>query len=126
VESYFSGIGYPIPANTNPAEFLLETVSSDFDNSKDLAEDRLRAIQTAWANSNEAKSGTRQVSERVRSTEKLVDKDSMEESARAGTGSITVALLHRSFVKSYRDVIAYGIRIAMYLGTNHHSPFKPY
>ncbi|KAJ5384071.1 Aminoacyl-tRNA synthetase class 1a anticodon-binding [Penicillium concentricum] len=116
VESYFSGIGYPIPANTNPAEFLLETVSSDFDNSKDLAEERLGTIQTAWANSNQAKSGTRQVSERVLSAEKHVNKDSMEETDRAGTGSITVALLHRSFVKSYRDVIAYGIRIAMYLG----------
>ncbi|KAJ5189084.1 Aminoacyl-tRNA synthetase class 1a anticodon-binding [Penicillium cf. griseofulvum] len=116
VESYFSGIGYPIPANTNPAEFLLETVSSDFDNSKDLAEERVGAIQSAWANSNEAKSGTRQVSERVRSTEKLVNNASLEETARVGMGSITVALLHRSFVKSYRDVIAYGIRIAMYLG----------
>ncbi|CAI7570960.1 unnamed protein product [Penicillium glandicola] len=117
VESYFSGIGYPIPAYTNPAEFILDIVNSDFDGSKDLEdEERVEAIQTAWATSNEAKSITRQISERVGSAEKLASKDSMEETARPGTVSITMALLHRSFVKSYRDVIAYGIRIAMYLG----------
>ena len=27
-----------------------------------------------------------------------------------------MTLVHRSFVKSYRDVVAYGIRIAMYTG----------
>ena len=90
MDSYFSGIGHPIPAQTNPAEFILDTVSSDFASSKDSGEDRVELIQTAWANSNEAKS------------------------------------LHRSFVKSYRDVIAYGIRIAMYLGKNHHASFKGY
>ncbi|KAJ6138892.1 hypothetical protein N7471_005378 [Penicillium samsonianum] len=116
VESYFNGIGYPIPTQTNPAEFLLDTVNSDFASSKDLDENRVEVIQTAWANSNEAKSLTRQVSERVRSAEKLANKACMEENTRPGTVSITIALLHRSFVKSYRDVIAYGIRIAMYLG----------
>ncbi|CAG8892093.1 unnamed protein product [Penicillium egyptiacum] len=114
VDSYFSDIGYPIPAQTNPAEFILDTVSSDFANSKE--EDRVGVIQTAWANSNEAKLLERQVSERVCSTEKSVNKASAEEETRSGTISITIALLHRSFVKSYRDVIAYGIRIAMYLG----------
>ncbi|KAG0160973.1 hypothetical protein PDIDSM_78490 [Penicillium digitatum] len=116
VESYFSGIGYPIPAQTNPAEFILDTVSSDFTNSKDFEEDRIQVIQTAWANSNEVKSLTSQVSERARSTKKFIDQASMDEKTRPGTISITLALLHRSFVKSYRDVIAYGIRIAMYLG----------
>lgn len=28
----------------------------------------------------------------------------------------TLILLHRSFIKSYRDAVAYGIRIAMYVG----------
>lgn len=34
---------------------------------------------------------------------------------------ITLALLHRLFIKSYRDVVAYGIRIVMYLGMYYHS-----
>lgn len=126
MDSYFSGIGYPIPAQTNPAEFILDTVSSDFASSKDSGEDRVELIQTAWANSNEAKSLTREVSERVHSAEKLANKDSVEENTRPGAVSITIALLHRSFVKSYRDVIAYGIRIAMYLGKDYHASFKAY
>lgn len=40
----------------------------------------------------------------------------MEDMARPGPVKITTALLHRSFIKSYRDVVAYGIRIVMYLG----------
>lgn len=126
MDSYFGSIGYPIPAQTNPAEFILDTVSSDFASSKDLEQDRVKVIQTAWTNSIEAKSLTREVSERVRSAEKLVNKDSLEGNSGPGTVSITIALLHRSFVKSYRDVIAYGIRIAMYLGKNYHAPFKPH
>lgn len=30
--------------------------------------------------------------------------------------STTLTLLHRSFIKSYRDVLVYGVRAAMYLG----------
>ncbi|PHH69070.1 hypothetical protein CDD82_98 [Ophiocordyceps australis] len=30
--------------------------------------------------------------------------------------SVTMTLMHRSFVKSYRDIVAYGIRLAMYTG----------
>ena len=41
---------------------------------------------------------------------------SSEDLSRPGSLRITVALLHRSFIKSYRDVVAYGIRIVMYLG----------
>lgn len=37
-------------------------------------------------------------------------------SSRTGGISIVMALIHRSFIKSNRDVVAYGIRIVMYLG----------
>lgn len=116
MESYFNGIGHPIPANTNPAEFLLDIVSSDFDNSKEAAGDRVKGIQNAWAESNEAHAITRRVSEQVGAAEKVANNELSGDMARAGVISVTAALLHRSFIKSYRDVIAYGIRIAMYLG----------
>jgi hypothetical protein len=29
---------------------------------------------------------------------------------------VPFTLIHRSFIKSYRDVVAYGIRVAMYMG----------
>ena len=34
----------------------------------------------------------------------------------ASSLTVLLALLHRNYIKSYRDIIAYGIRIAMYLG----------
>jgi hypothetical protein len=57
------------------------------------------------------------VSERAQAAEKDVNKVMMEDMARPGPVKITTALLHRSFIKSYRDIVAYGIRIVMYLGT---------
>jgi hypothetical protein len=116
VESYFNSIEYPIPVQTNPVEFLLDIVSSDFTNSKELAGDRVQIIQNAWARSSEANAITRQISERFHLVEKTANKGSVEDMARPGGLSITAALLHRSWIKSYRDVIAYGIRIFMYLG----------
>jgi hypothetical protein len=98
VECYFDDIGHSIPTNTNPAEFLLDIVSADFNSSKEMAQERVQAIQTAWTESaaSEAVNG------------KVL--------ARPGALPITSALLHRLFIKSYRDVVAYGIRIVMYLG----------
>ncbi|KAJ5346345.1 hypothetical protein N7541_008827 [Penicillium brevicompactum] len=116
VESYFDTIGYPVPLQTNPAEFLLDIVSSDFSGSKELASERVQAIQNAWTESTQAISVTKEISERVHSMEKTVNKSAMEDMTRPNGLSITLALLHRSFIKSYRDVVAYGIRIVMYLG----------
>jgi hypothetical protein len=116
VENYFSAISYPIPVHTNPAEFLLDIVSSDFTHTKELVGDRVQFIQTSWAESSEAVVITRQISERNTSVEKNASKGSVEDMARPGGLSITAALLHRSWIKSYRDIVAYGIRIVMYLG----------
>ncbi|KAJ5160868.1 uncharacterized protein N7482_007872 [Penicillium canariense] len=117
VVSYFGQIGHPIPGQTNPAEFLLDIVSADFGGANGLAHERVQAIQQAWAESAEAKGVTQQVMGRASAEmEKKVASLSAEDMARPGPVRITAALLHRSFIKSYRDVVAYGIRIVMYLG----------
>lgn len=116
MESYFDTIGYPVPLQTNPAEFLLDIVSSDFSGSKELAGERVQAIRAAWTESTQAAIVTKQISEQVRLAEKDAKKPAAEDTNRPNGLSITLALLHRSFIKSYRDVVAYGIRIAMYLG----------
>jgi ABC-type multidrug transport system ATPase subunit len=115
IETYFREIDHPIPGNTNPAEFLLDIVSSDFSSGKESSQERVKEIQHAWAASAEAKAITRQVSERAQVAEKDTNQVMMEDMARPGPVRITTALLHRSFIKSYRDVVAYGIRIVMYL-----------
>jgi hypothetical protein len=116
VENYFNAINYPIPVQTNPAEFLLDIVSSDFTNSKESAGERVQFIQNAWPESSKANAITRQTSDRTQSAEKNANMGPVEDMARPGGLSITTALLHRSLIKSYRDVVAYGIRIVMYLG----------
>ncbi|KAJ5407151.1 hypothetical protein N7465_008435 [Penicillium sp. CMV-2018d] len=116
IESYFRKIDHSIPGNTNPAEFLLDIVSSDFSSGKESSQERVKEIQHAWAASTEAKAITRQVSERAQVAEKDTNQVMIEDMARPGPVRITTALLHRSFIKSYRDVVAYGIRIGMYLG----------
>ncbi|KAJ5655969.1 hypothetical protein N7507_007919 [Penicillium longicatenatum] len=115
VGEYFRDIGHPIPANTNPAEFLLDIVSSDFSALTDDADARVQQIQSAWKESTDAQAVTQKINERLQMAEKEMAVV-VDELARAGTIKIITALLHRSFIKSYRDVVAYGIRIVMYLG----------
>lgn len=114
MRSYFDGIGFPVPASTNPAEFLLDIISADFGNSEGRAAERVRKIQSVWAESGEANAVAKQVEEQVGLAQKA--HLSTEDMSRPGPLRITAALLHRSFIKSYRDVVAYGIRIIMYLG----------
>ncbi|KAI3118642.1 hypothetical protein CBS147326_9936 [Penicillium roqueforti] len=54
VRNYFNGIGFPVPVSTNPAEFLLDIISADFGNSGGRAVERVRKIQSAWAESGDA------------------------------------------------------------------------
>lgn len=120
VETYFAQIGHPVPEHTNPAEFLLDIVSSDFGGAKGQAQDRVQQIQNDWAASSQSTAVMRRVSERTRESEKAAGGIlSPEDMARPGPFTITAALLHRSWIKSYRDVVAYGIRILMYLGGYH-------
>ncbi|RAQ47403.1 ABC transporter [Aspergillus flavus] len=109
VPSYFENIGCPIPSNTNPAEYLLDAVSSDFT----VHEGQVEKIQTSWTQSAEYAALSKQPQN---PDEKDIRTMSIDELSRPGIPRITMSLLHRLFIKSYRDVVAYGIRIVMYLG----------
>ncbi|KAE8163758.1 P-loop containing nucleoside triphosphate hydrolase protein [Aspergillus tamarii] len=109
VPSYFEKIGYPVPSNTNPAEYLLDAVSSDFA----VHEDQVEKIQTAWTQSAEYTALSKQPQSAEEKGGKAMN---IDELSRPSIPRITMSLLHRLFIKSYRDVVAYGIRIVMYLG----------
>ena len=113
VVPHFEQIGVQVPNQVNPAEFLLELVNIDFARDKEAAAIRLGQLQEAWETSPTCKSGRDEVEVAARSSSGLT-LDSVEK--RPGSPSLVLTLLHRSFIKSYRDVVAYGIRIAMYLG----------
>ena len=111
IRPYAESIGSPMPLYTNPAEFLLDLTSADFSIDEGEAQGRLDRLHAEWQKS----SGQEEI---VR----LTDHSSEEKVEIGETGSpslflsVTLALLHRSFIKSYRDVVAYGIRFVMYIG----------
>ncbi|KAF7577405.1 CcmA, ABC-type multidrug transport system, ATPase component [Pyrenophora tritici-repentis] len=114
VKSYFAGLGYEMPLYTNPAEFVIELVNTDFSDNIDAASTRLTHLHTSWVNSIDAAS----VSTAIRSTTTTTHPTPAlpDHSTSANPLTLPLTLMHRSFIKSYRDVVAYGIRIAMYMG----------
>lgn len=113
--NYFGRSGRPIPGNVNPTEFLLDAVSSDFSASDEDAHVRVLDIQDAWAQSPEACSLVEGIQSSANSMDKS-EKYGIGFSDRPSTIFIILTLLHRSLIKSFRDVVAYGIRVVMYLG----------
>ncbi|KAF2761779.1 putative ABC transporter [Pseudovirgaria hyperparasitica] len=113
VTQYFVNLGHAVPLHTNPAEFLLDLVNTDFEAHDQSLERELACLQNHWDMSPESESITREI-RRIVSPNKISNQK--QRHASAGTATILLALMHRAFIKSYRDVIAYGIRVAMYMG----------
>lgn len=111
VNSYFASIGHPVPSYTNPAEFILDLVNMDFSMDVESNEKARNAITQAWKDSpmsSDLENQLHHVS--------TVDLGAHEDIRKPGFFSQTLTLLHRLWIKSYRDVLAYGVRIAMYMG----------
>ncbi|OAQ95807.1 hypothetical protein LLEC1_01684 [Akanthomyces lecanii] len=109
--SYFSTIGYLIPPETNAAEFYLDLINTDLDKDGEIHA-RTNRICESWAASAQRANLDTEVSK----SRQLQQAASDFKSEKPAAWMTPVVLLQRSFIKSYRDVIAYGIRIAMYLG----------
>lgn len=123
-----------MPTYINPAEFLLDLTSSDFaahhGNIGDIEDEeeaaasssssrRIEKIHSDWQCSADAKSLSAKIRAILTQRKDEVEAGPLTElanSRRAPFAKIVIALLHRSFIKSYRDVVAYGIRFAMYIG----------
>lgn len=103
-----------MPVYTNPAEFLLELTNSDFAHADDQTHVRVESLCSGWQNSE----ATQAIKAAILATTKGTENPGhlVESKSRSTFSDVVVALLHRSFIKSYRDVVAYGIRFAMYIG----------
>lgn len=133
VGPYYESVGRALPLHVNPAEFLLELVSVDFaagggvdgdeQDGPAKAKERQAAMRRAWLASPLAEQlggivkycETQQQQQQHGSGDADL-LDAAEDRHRPGFASLVLTLLHRSFIKSYRDVIAYGVRMAMYFG----------
>ena len=113
VRDYFTGINLAIPPHTNPAEHLLDLVNVEFTTGEDMRSDvqqRLDRIHGEWA--------TKMHFEKGHGAQVSPSPANAPETRHSGFRfiSTTTTLLHRMALKSYRDLIAYGIRLAMYVG----------
>ncbi|KAL8730228.1 MAG: hypothetical protein Q9166_004205 [cf. Caloplaca sp. 2 TL-2023] len=113
-KAYMEARGTPIPTYVNPAEFLLDLTSSDFADDSDEASFNIAKLHADWRDS--AGAETLASSMPLSPGEKANSSHLKGAKSHAGYFAVVVALLHRSFIKSYRDVVAYGIRFAMYIG----------
>ncbi|OBT55673.1 hypothetical protein VE04_06922 [Pseudogymnoascus sp. 24MN13] len=112
VVAYYSNIGIEIPLHSNVPDFLLELVNIDFSQDRVYAALRLVELQSAWQASANAKTAHDTILCAENGAECLKIESGNN---RPRMGSRTVTLLHRSLVKTYRDPMAYGIRLAFSL-----------
>ncbi|KAK0622985.1 P-loop containing nucleoside triphosphate hydrolase protein [Immersiella caudata] len=114
VGRHYESIGRELPLHVNPAEFLLELVNIDFSQNRNSASDQLDELHKAWTASPRAGDLMAAVDEVARNGDRTVTLERAEK--KPSIPSVILTLLHRSFIKSYRDVFVYGIRFAMYIG----------
>jgi ABC-type multidrug transport system ATPase subunit len=108
---YFDRISHPIPTHVNPAEHVLDLLNTDFAKDSTRASEQLSTIHSAWASSAENQTLVSHTSPSDKSSnEEAIDVQSTRQSTFAAW-----VLLRRSFLKSYRDLLAYHTRIVMYL-----------
>jgi hypothetical protein len=116
LKEYFAGLGYNLPMYMNPAEFVIDLISTDFSQDDAKSTQRLDNLHASWKNSQNAgelSTNIRKLKESISTSNSTAD---INRKDRANPVLVPLTLVHRSFIKSYRDVVAYGIRIAMYMG----------
>lgn len=121
VRKHYQGLGVEVPLHVNTAEWLLGMVSTDFAEDKEEAERRLEEGSRVWEGSERGRR-LRGLVEGITNGEKGREggkgefEDGEMKKKTPGVASVIMTLVHRNLVKSYRDVVVYGIRLAMYTG----------
>ncbi|KAJ4989415.1 ABC transporter [Stagonosporopsis vannaccii] len=110
IKDYFAGLGHNMPLYTNPAEYAIQLVNTDFTPGKRT--EHLTHLHNSWSASANAALLTHQITSGTLSAD---IRPSIPPSHSANPLLIPLTLIHRSLIKSYRDIVAYGLRIGMYL-----------
>jgi hypothetical protein len=101
-----------MPSQTNAAEFYLDLINTDLDKNGEVVH-RTEDITRHWLESSERDNLEAAIEDARNSTSVDLSQQKM---VKPSPLKIPLILLHRSWIKSYRDVVVYGIRVAMYLG----------
>jgi hypothetical protein len=97
----------------NPAEYAIQLVNTDFTRDHTKSAQQLEHLHAAWSHSTNAAFINHQIQSKAISTPSFISSDTHTS---ANPVLLPLTLIHRSSIKSYRDIVAYGIRVAMYLG----------
>ncbi|KAK5425418.1 hypothetical protein LTR34_011123 [Exophiala xenobiotica] len=114
--TYFSNVGCVMPTEINPAEFYLDLINTDIATEGDETYQRLERIVGAWGQSVEQKALEKQLLQDPSHADVAMTQLSTIKIERPSAWSTAVVLLNRGWIKAYRDFVAYGIRLVMYLG----------
>jgi ABC-type multidrug transport system ATPase subunit len=112
LQPYFESSGFPIPLHMNPVNFIIGFVNNDLVNN-DFANNDFARVHHLWRKFGLA-SATVTEEMKLNSVDDAFEPEPGKETA--GVLTILAALVHRSSIKSYRDIAAFGIRIAIYMG----------
>jgi ABC-type multidrug transport system ATPase subunit len=116
---FLQSIDLPVPPMTNPAEHILDITNVDFQTPSATDQSQLDRITDAWKRSVQAGNLQRDIQSSEASDE-VGDHELGSQSTTSGQKPSTMrqvpTLLHHSFVKSYRDLTTYWVRVAMYMG----------
>lgn len=112
INSHFDNLGLPIPTHTNPAEFVIELLNTDFASNNVDAQECLQTIEQGWMTSPRPQN----IKDRIQQVTTTKEPLPVIKSPKRNFPIVLMTLVHRSFIKSHRDVVAYGVRIAMYIG----------
>lgn len=113
VAPYFARLGMPVPDLMNPSEHILDLTNTDFDSEDEeggTASQRLVTIQSAWKEQGNCDDVGTPILEK---SDVFPDVQGLGLAHDLG---IPITLLHRLYLKSYRDIVTYWIRVAMYMG----------
>jgi hypothetical protein len=111
LDLHLDNLGLGITGHINPAEHILDLTNVDFSSATKDDQTRLDTIFEGWLHSEHNQQLEYDLCE-------LRGGPVMQEVSvqHSGLVSQVTTLLHRAFIKSYRDIVAYWIRVAMYLG----------
>lgn len=112
--TFFESMGHPVPTHIDPAEFALDLMNVDFAQNQEAAIKRLDSMHTLWESSKFSQTIITSIDDALHTSQ--ANDVPVAKVTRASFMAVLLAMIHRSFTKSYRDVVAYGIRMAMYLG----------
>lgn len=112
VVEYYQNVGVTIPQRANPAEFILELLNIDFSDAPPTSSQSITKLQSLWRLS----SCRQRILDSILTCERATCDVLVESASRPSLASHIVTLIHRNFLKAYRDAMAYNLRLLMYTG----------